>query len=292
MGFYSPSSLVRDAQNHGVRVEDVCALRSEYDCTLERLTVEPGRTPCEEMKSAPAALRLGLRLVRGLGHSASQRIVAARELGSMTELSELVTRADLKRDAVEALAEAGALEAVLPGRRQALWKAHAPRLRGLFEGLELAEPKAMLPRLQKHEKLVLDYETKGLSIDDHPLKYLRERLKRRGVLEAAALTSVRHGLWVRVAGLVVCRQQPMTASGIVFITLEDETGDCNLVLQRQVLSQFSHEARHAPLLLASGWLERHQDPEAEVAVVHLLVRRLERLRPTGAKVRSVTRNFR
>lgn len=290
LGFYSPSAIVRDAQRHGVQVRDVCVQRSAWDCTLEPAVDE--MQPTSAGGSTELALRLGLRLVRGLGDVSSGRIEAARSESKLEGLTDLVQRTELKRQATEALAEAGALEAMLPGRRQALWKARAPRLFGLFEGLELDEPEVRLAHLNARERLVLDYDRKGLSIDDHPMNHLREALARRGVLRARELDQVHSGSWVTVAGMVLCRQQPMTASAVTFITLEDETGTVNLIVQRSVFARFSLQARHAQILLARGPIERQKHPQAEVAVIHVLARRLERLDLPVTRLRQRSRDFR
>jgi error-prone DNA polymerase len=289
LGFYSPSSIVRDAQRHGVQVRDVCVERSAWDSTLEPVNAA---LPASAGARSELALRLGLRLVKGLGGVSTERIEAVRRESKLGGLADLVRRAELKRDATEALAEAGALEAMLPGRRQALWQARAPRLFGLFEGLELDEPGVQLAPLDARERLVLDYERKGLSIDDHPMNHLRGTLERRGVVRASELDRVRSGSWVTVAGMVLCRQQPMTASGVTFITLEDESGTVNLIVERSVFARFSLEARHAQILLARGPVERQKHPQAEVAVVHVLARRLERVDVPVTRLRHVSRDFR
>jgi error-prone DNA polymerase len=293
LGFYSPSSIVRDAQRHGVRVRDVCVQQSAWDSTLEPVNPSVNEMPpASAGASSELALRLGLRLVKGLGEVPSERIEAACRESKPGGLTDLVRRTELRREATEALAEAGALEAMLPGRRQALWKARAPRLFGLFEGLELDEPEVRLARLSARERLMLDYDRKGLSIDDHPMNHLRSALDRRGVLRARELDHVHGGSWVTVAGMVLCRQQPMTASGVTFISLEDETGTANLIVQSRVFMRFSLQARHAQILLARGPVERQKHAQAEVAVVHVLARSLERLELPVTGLRHHSRDFR
>jgi error-prone DNA polymerase len=305
MGFYQPSTLVRDAQRHGVEVRDVCVLRSDWDCTLEA----PGEE-CAIKSTEPGAqrsLRLGLRLVKGLGEAAARRIEEARRAllpDKFTSLEQLTRLGELKKDEVEALAEAGALEALVPGRRQALWKARAPRTPGLFQVFDAAEPEVRLPELHAAEQLMLDYGRKGLSVSDHPMNHLRKRLAKQGVVRAADLLYLKKGAPVRVAGLVLSRQQPATASGVVFITLEDETGVANLIVYSSVYEQFHHVAHHSSLLLATGELERTGDVPrasgsaeaassndgARVPVIHVIVRHLERL-DRGGSLRKQARNF-
>ncbi|HEX7670701.1 MAG TPA: error-prone DNA polymerase, partial [Polyangiaceae bacterium] len=333
MGFYSPSSLIRDAQRHGVEVRDTCISNSSWDSTLEEPTeVEGGsRAPMDVRrrhggvgsngKDLPLdrdlergawtprcppgpgvtsdsgrrshkALRLGFRLVRGLGESTGKAIEAARAERPFTSLQDLTRRAALKKPEIEALAEAGALEPLVPGRRQALWKACAPRTGGLFEGVDAREPSVFLPPLRKAEQLLLDYGRKGLSVNDHPMSHLRAELGKRNVVTASELEHVEQGSIVNVAGLVLTRQRPGTASGVVFITLEDETGGVNLVLWSRVFEANYLAARHAVLLFASGKVERQVTPQrpAEVgkatAIVHVIAERLERLDSPGFDSRS------
>jgi DNA polymerase III alpha subunit len=126
----------------------------------------------------------------------------------------------------------------------------------LFEGHDVNEPAVKLPELRPAQQLLLDYDRKGLSVSDHPMNHLRARLKSKGIVRAADLEYLSQGTAVRVAGLVLSRQQPGTASGVVFITLEDETGFVNLIVYRHVFEQLRMVARHASLLLASGTVER------------------------------------
>jgi error-prone DNA polymerase len=290
MGFYSPGSLVRDAQQHGVEARSVCVVRSDWDCTLEEPGPENGIVSV--YPSAKKALRLGFRLVRGLGEGAGRAIEDARQSAPFVNFEDLLRRAHLKKNDVEALAEAGALEELIRGRRQALWKARAPRIPGLFDKMDVLEPDVMLPPLAGIEQLLLDYGRLGLSVDDHPLCHLRQRLRRRRVITARDLERTPQGRIVSVAGLVLTRQRPGTASGVVFITLEDETGTMNLVLWSRVFEQFYLAARHATMLLVRGKVERQvtepRPGEVGVAtpVIHLVAEHLERIDVPGVEKRS------
>ena len=288
MGFYTKSTLLQDAQRHGVEVLDVSIERSSWDCSLEAAS-EKCRIESSAI-GAKRAVRLGFRVIKGLREASVQRIEAARAERPFADLGDLMLRTRLRRDELEKLAQAGALESLTPGRRQAMWQLRAPRVEGLFRGIEPAESKVSLPPLRRAEQLVLDYGQKGLSVDDHPMLHLRAALKRRGVLTARQLDAVPQGALVESAGLVICRQQPGTASGVVFITLEDETGFANLVLWNRVYQRLRLVARHATLLLARGRIERQPDlppPElqghsdakgpAPTPVIHLIVDELERL---------------
>ena len=295
MGFYSPSTIFQDAQRHGVEVRDVSVSASDWDCTLE-----PGGEGIES--TAPGArrsIRLGFRLVKGFRQASAERLMAARAEQPFTDLGDLVRRVGLRPDEVELLAEAGALEPLVRGRRAAVWKARAPRTGGLFETLEVREPTVNLPPLRPAEQLLFDYGRKGLSVDDHPMRHLRGRLAKRGVATTASLVGVPQGRVVEVAGLVICRQQPGTASGVVFITLEDETGFANLVLWNRVYERLRLVARHSTLLLAKGRVEREPNvppgprPEGseQTPVIHVIVDDLERLDVPGRDVASRSRDF-
>jgi len=306
MGFYQPTSLIRDAQAHGVEVRDVCVERSDWDCLLE--PVDPKRDRIQsEARGAARALRLGLRLIKGLGEIAGQAVVDARSAGQFESLEDFVQRTGLNQREVEALAEAGALESLEKGRRNALWKSRAPRTGGLFEGMSAGESSVGLPVMHAAEQLVMDYGRKGLSVGDHPLKHHRARLAKMGAVRAADLFYLKKGTKVLVAGLVMARQRPATASGVVFITLEDETGSANLIVYSQVFEQYNHVARHSQMLLVAGEIERDtrlpvskRPPESErengehqvaplpmheekgdsvehqIPVIHVLVKHIER----------------
>jgi error-prone DNA polymerase len=283
MGFYSPSSIVRDAQRHGVTVRDVDVTRSSWDSTLEEAVPSKEGRPLR-------ALRLGFRLVKGIGEATARRIEQARAEWRFASFEDVVVRAELRKNEIEALAEAGAFESLVEGRRQALWLGRAPRVGGLFRKARSREERVSLPELREAEALVLDYRRKGLSVEDHPLRHLRERLNRRGVLTAKALEKVPKGRRVSVAGVVLCRQQPATASGVVFFTLEDETGVVNLIVYRRVFEENHLVARHSSILLVHGEVER-LNVQPEFDVIHVIVREFERLDVPGRDIQSVSRDF-
>jgi error-prone DNA polymerase len=274
MGFYSASSIVRDAQKHGVLVLPVCAMASEWDATLGIDALESRAAADEGIRelTKKGPMRLGLREVKGFGESAARALVAARTERPFTSLDDLVRRAGLKKNEIEALAEAGALARLVPERREALWRARAPRAPGLFEGRAIEPARDIgLPPLRPVEQLVLDYGRVGLSLSDHPMCHLRDRLRRRRVVRAEDLAYLHDGAHVTVAGLVIGRQRPATASGVTFVTLEDETGVVNLVVQQKTWEEHHLVARHAKMMLVKGRLERQGE------VIHVLVRAMERL---------------
>ena len=292
MGFYSAATILHDAQRHGVEVRDVDVTRSDWDSTLEPTSAESSRA-----HRCPRALRVGLRQVKGLSEKCALRVELARAARPFASFDDAIRRAQLRDDEVECLAEAGAFETLLPGRRQALWRARAPRTAGLFEGKVAPEPEVRLPALHAAESLLLDYQHKSLSVGDHPMRHVRKKLPER-VLRATDLRQRRKGELVSVAGVVICRQQPGTASGVVFITLEDETGFANLILWRTVYEQFRLPARHSSILLVHGEVERQVRADGsnlagggDDAVIHVIVRSLSRLDVPGQDIHGMSRDF-
>ncbi len=258
MGFYSASSIVRDAQAHGVEIFEPSVVHSDWDCIL----VGPAERP---------SVRLGLRMIRGLGEPVGRAIEQARGQASFRDLDDLIRRTELRKNVVEALAEAGALEEIVQGRRNALWRARAPRAGPLFEQHPVQESEIELPPLRPAEQLVLDYARVGLSVHDHPLRHLRAGLDRRRVLRTEELPGITSGKRIAVAGVVLNRQAPMTASGVVFMTIEDETGTANVILWKNVFEGYRHTAVNAKLLLVEGKVETRE------GTTHVLASRLERL---------------
>ncbi len=292
MGFYSPASLVKDAQNHGVEVRPACIAQSDWDCTLEG-----------------AAVRLGFSRIKGLSQASAESVLERRrhlqaQGGQLADLADFIRQVPLPKGDFEALAEAGAFAALEPARRQVLWSARAPRQLGLFHGLRADEPRAALPELAPIEVLELDYARLRLSIDDHPLCHLRERLQRDAVLTTEKLAQQPQGARVAVAGLVTARQRPGTASGVVFVTIEDETGIANLIFYSRVFDAYRMAAQHSPLLLVRGKVER-QDPKpgsvnrrdpreanGVASIVHLVVDSAERLTMPQVHLSHSSRDFR
>jgi error-prone DNA polymerase len=254
MGFYAPHTLVEDAKRQGVEVRGIDVSASDWECTLEGSeagrAARPGESP---------ALRLGLSRVRGLPRSVAAGILAARRLAPFASLEDLARRARLSRAWLSRLAGAGALRSLETGRRRALWKALAvgPGDEGdLFAGRLPAEPEPELPEAGAAEEVAADYAAAGLSERGHPLSLLRPALAGRGVLSARELQRMRDRAAVEVAGLVIVRQRPETARGIVFVSLEDETGIANLVVMPDVYERFRPLVRGASFLRARGRVER------------------------------------
>ena len=279
MGFYSPHSLIRDAQRHGVTVRDVDVTKSEWLSTLE-------------FALHNRALRLGLHQLTGFGEQAARVIEETRRQRPFTDVDDLIQRTRLERGKIELLARAGALEPLMKGRRNALWAVRRPRRFGLFEAAAPKEHQPELTALPPVETLRFDYATKQLSVNDHPLKYLRAWLKTRKVVTTNDLFSLRHHERTAVAGLVLCRQKPYTAKGILFMTVEDEVGVANLVVMPDVQEKYGLLLRQVGIILAFGKVERsHTKRATETPVVHLKVEAIERLDRLSQVLRGMSRDF-
>ena len=265
MGFYAPAQIVRDAREHGVEVRPVDVHASGWDNSLE----------C--MAEGGHALRLGLRQVGGLREEDADRIIAARG-ASCADIAALQRRTGLRPAVIETLAAADAFGSMGLDRRGTLWQARAlaqtPPL-PLFEAsgrpAEGAEPPAALPVMAPGEQVIEDYRTLRLSLRAHPLSFLRARLAERGTLAAEAVARARDGQRASAAGLVLVRQRPGSASGVIFMTLEDETGVVNIVVWPRVLESFRKTVLGARLAMVRGRIQCTAD------IVHLVADRLEDL---------------
>jgi error-prone DNA polymerase len=274
MGFYSPGTIVKDAERHSVEVLPARIDASDWDCTLE------GGDP--RIDGEAPALRLGLRLVKGLGEAAGRRIECARRSSAFQSVEDIVARAKVDEGQLDALAVSGALASFGFGRREAMWKVRTPRETGLLAGVALGDASPDLPPMSHAEQLVLDYASTGVSVGDHAMNAVRPSLP-AGFKRASDLASMPHGAPVSTAGLVICRQRPQTASGVVFVTLEDETGFVNLILWAATFERWRHVATTSSLLAAHGKIER------EGAVVYVVPDRLEKVDLYG--VPAMSRDF-
>jgi len=259
MGFYAPAQIVRDAREHGVEVSEVDVNASEWDCTLEN-----------------GAMRLGLRQIDGLQREAADRLAARRPYRTVEELR---SRGGVPVHAIQRLAAADAFRSMGLDRRAALWDSRALRQAPdlpLFnhaeareEGVE-SEP-AQLPVMPLAEHVVNDYQTIRLSLKAHPMGFLREHYASQKFVTADQLKSTRDGKRLSIAGLVLIRQRPGSAKGVVFITLEDETGIANLVVWPDVFEKQRKIVMGARLIAVHGIIQR--DPDSDV--IHVVARRLE-----------------
>lgn len=265
MGFYSPASLIADAQRHGLVVAAPDVNASQAVASL----VPTGR-PLVPPVQGVADLRLGLDNVKGLGGPAGERIVAAREAGGpFQSLADLARRAGLDRERLEKLAVAGALESLEPDRRKALWTAGTVDERpGTIPGTGLSAPPPTLPGMSAAELARADYTGLGLSVQTHPMELVRAALDAAGVVPAARLPEVADGARVEVAGIVTHRQRPMTAKGVTFLSLEDETGIANIVCSQGLWKRWQSIASVAKALIIRGSVEKpHDAPEATMPLI-------------------------
>ncbi|MEN5140657.1 error-prone DNA polymerase [Pseudomonas juntendi] len=272
MGFYSPDQLLQEARRQGIEVRPVDVCHSEWDCTLE------------PDAQSTLALRMGLRLVRGLAEADVRRLEQARAQRPWRDVEDLCLRAGLDARARAHLADSGALRALASDRHQARWQVAAVQAQlPLFADVQaLPEVAVNLPVPTVGEDLVADYHALGTTLGPHPLTLLRSRLRALGCRSSAELHSVEHGDSITVAGLVVGRQRPQTASGVTFVTLEDEHGMVNVVVWRELAERQRRALVGSQLLKVSGRLEQ------ENGVRHLIARRLEDVSPLlqGLDVRS------
>ncbi len=262
MGFYAPAQLVRDAREHGVEVRPVRVEASTAESSLER----------REEDGKPA-LRLGLGLVKALSKEGAKRIVEARAKQAFTSVQDLADRAALDRADLEALAAAGALAGLSGNRHLAFWE-----VAGTEKPMPLAprgsragddeEGRPLLTVPTSWQTVIADYSATGLTLGAHPLQLLRDQLAPKGYLRAAELRETEHGRQVRVAGIVLMRQHPASANGVIFMTIEDETGSVNIIVWQSVADEQRRPLLESRLLEVQGELQ-HQH-----GVMHVIARRL------------------
>ncbi len=322
MGFYAPAQIINDVKRHGVRVLPVDVRYSEWDCGLVRInkgnhgkhggtrknpnneegsaTRSPDSSsqksgdsnhdipciPCLPwfQKEQPA-IRLGLRMIKGFREDVAERIVAARSERPFRDVNELAERAGLDRGSMKKLADAGALKGLVGHRHRARWAALGARRQGdLLAGAEIREEPVQLSLPKAREELLDDYASLGLSLERHPVKLLRRRLG-RDVFKASELPGQKDGRKLAAAGLVTHRQRPGTASGVVFLSLEDETGIINVVVWPKLLERYRREVLGGRILRVAGKLQNVE------GVCHLVAERIDSLDTWLAELDSHSRDF-
>lgn len=285
MGFYAPAQIVRDAREHGVEVHPVDVNCSGWDCTLEEAPFDPARVsgPHADMRAvirARHAVRLGLRQIKGLSEKDMGRLVAHRGAG-YDSVRDLWLRTGLAKGTILRLAEADAFRSLGLDRRAALWAAGALDEKGALERLPLfdrpeldlaeREPEMRLPAMPPGAHVVQDYRTLGLSLKAHPVSFLRARLDDEGVIPHERLSSMKNGRRLSVAGLVLIRQRPGTSKGVIFMTLEDETGIANAVVWHRVFERFR------PIVLGARFARISGRVQVASGVIHIVAERMEDL---------------
>jgi len=260
LGFYTPSQLVQDARRHGVEVRPIDVCHSQIEATLEE---RPG-TP-----DVQAAVRLGLHLVQGLSRQTMARIVQARQTSPLRSAADLARRARLSQSELQLLAAADALASLSGHRRQQVWDASAWQAPpALLNEARIHEAAWALPQAPEGEDVVFDHAATGLSLRSHPLALLRPQLEGRNMLSSQTLRTLPHRRLARTCGLVTLRQRPGTAKGVIFVSLEDETGSTQVIVWPSVAEQFRAELLGSKLLAVFGVWQR--DGEA----CNLIARRL------------------
>jgi error-prone DNA polymerase len=246
MGFYHPASLVKDAQRHGLRVRPIDVTVSDWLCT-----VAPDKS-----------LRMGLRYIRGLREAAGRGIEAARRESPFTSIDDLAHRVpELRKDELRMLAKTGALNFINDiHRRDAMWASERARraVGPLLDPLSEIEQSSPLRQMNLKERLHADFSGTGLTVGRHPMAYYRPEMDRQGVRTAQDLHTLRDGQLVKVAGAVIVRQRPGTAHGFVFLSLEDETGVANIIVEPKMFDRYKEALVRNPFLLIYGTLQNQQ----------------------------------
>jgi error-prone DNA polymerase len=275
MGFYAPAQLVANARQHDVQVLPVDVNYSDWDCTLEPL----GATTL--------ALRLGFRMVQGLSKAHIERLIEERGRRLFDSWEDFACRTGFSRALLTRLSRADAFQSLAANRRESLWQSLAETdASPLFADVEVPDEKVSLPVMPVAEEVIADYRAMGLSLRPHPVSFLRAELERLKITPADRLAQIANGKVVTVAGIVLMRQRPSTASGVTFVTLEDETGIANLIVHQRVWEQHYQVARSATLLQAQGRLQ------CQGEVVHVIVSKMKDLSSHLRNLPVESRDFR
>jgi error-prone DNA polymerase len=286
MGFYAPSQIVQDVRRHGVKVLAVDVTESDWDCTLPVAQRSSGRVADGGSGAGnQPMLRLGLRMVKGLSREGAARLAMARAQKPFDNVEDLARRGGLEKSDLKCLSAAGALAAIAGHRRQAYWG-----VAGIGQNTPIAfapaeETQPELFPLTEGQDLAADYASLGLTLGRHPLSLLRNLLQRQRLVTAGELRSFPHGRPARAAGLVITRQRPGTASGVTFLTLEDETGQVNVVVWQDLAERQRRELLESRLLAVYGVLER------QGAVAHLMAGRFKDLTHLLGNLMTYSRDF-
>jgi error-prone DNA polymerase len=275
MGFYQPAQLVQDARRHGVTVLPADVRFSDWDCALAR---NNENTP---------QLRLGLRLIKGLGHQAAERISTARTADSFTGVQDLCTRAQLNRREMAALAEAAALRGIAGHRHRARWEVAATEKQAadLLEGIAREDDATVIRPASEADDLHADYAATGLTLGRHPVALIRNILRQRRIRTAKQLLQLKHGTHTRACGLITMRQRPMTANGTIFLTLEDETGHVNVVIWQRLWERQRSIILNASLVAVDGVME------SDGEVYHLIARQVHDFDGLAKGLKTRSRDF-
>jgi error-prone DNA polymerase len=278
MGFYSPSQLLQDARRHKVTLLPIDVNQSNWDHQLlDSRSSGPGQPP----------IRLGLRLIKGLGKQAAERIAAARIIQPFSNAQDLCTRAQLNRRELAALAEAAALRGIAGHRHRARWDVTAVEKQpdDLLRGIAQKDQPTTIRPASETDDLRADYAATGLTLGRHPLAMIRSVLHRRRVRTAEQLLKLKHGTHTRACGLITMRQRPMTANGTIFLTLEDETGHVNVVIWQRLWERQRSIILNASLIAVDGIME------SDGEVYHLIARQVHDFDGLAKGLNTRSRDF-
>jgi DNA-directed DNA polymerase III PolC len=299
MGFYAPAQLVRDAREHGVEMRAVDVNHSEWDCLLEASAFDRDAIDQRHISMRPIirtkrAVRLGFRQVKGLSKPDMEGLVKNRGQGYIS-VRDLWLRSGLQKSDIERLADADAFQSIGLSRREALWAVRALDAKSAAEKLPLfdradradlqVEPETRLPEMLPGEQVIEDYRYLSLSLKAHPVSFLRDDFTRRNILRNRDLLTVPNGQRVTIAGLVLVRQRPGSAKGVIFMTLEDETGVANAIVWNKIFDRFRSIVMGARLVKITGKLQ------SESGVIHVVVDQIEDMTPMLGLLQREARHF-
>jgi DNA polymerase-3 subunit alpha/error-prone DNA polymerase len=300
MGFYAPAQLIRDAREHGVRVLPVDVNRSEWECTLEKAafdprSIDPRHQSMQGVIKTRYAVRLGFRQVKGLSQKdVLDKLIANRDAG-YRDVHDLWVRSGLNRADLEKLADADGFGSMGLGRRQALWAVKGLEAKSasnkmpLFEvaGREDLRPEASakLPQMLPGEEVIEDYRHLSLSLKAHPTSFLREEFQAMGITRSVDLLNIRSGQRVTIGGIVLVRQRPGSAHGVIFMTLEDETGVANAIVWPKIFEQYRPVVMGARMVKIRGRLQ------SQHGVIHTVMEHIEDITPMLGLLQKEARRF-
>ncbi len=294
MGFYMPAQLISDAKRHGVEILPIDINRSYLDSTLEFESTFERVNPYDRVTMKPA-LRIGFSMVKGLSKEASLSIVKARQAGRFSDIQELVFRCRINKRDLESLSAADALSTVSGDRHRAFWQASAvDKISDDFPNSFFSDERfikndfgvdVLLPPVSEKENVFGDYASTGFTLRAHPVALYREHLNYYKVALASELNNISDKVIVKVVGLVTCRQRPMTASGVTFLTLEDESGFTNVVVWPSIGERLRPVVRQSTLMGVIGQVQESE------GVTHLIARELVDLSHWLGVLESHSRDF-
>ena len=289
MGFYSPAQLVSDARQHGVQFAPADVNFSDWECTLEKATCSP-LSHTASQKNEPV-VRFGFNTISGLQQSTAKLIVAERKArGRFISMNDFTERTCLGKTTISLLADADLFSSLKQDRRKAIWDSldceTSKRPQPLLNQLDVEDPipNAILP-MSKEEEVRADYQMQGLSLRGHPIFFLRNWIADQKCRKIIDLPHIRNGLYVKLAGLVLLRQRPGTAKGITFVTIEDESGQANLIIHPRVWKRFLRVAQ-----MSDAWIVRGKVERAE-SIMHVIVNHIEDISGALSSFRPQSRNF-